>query len=93
VQCDALLLDEHSFSDTYPTIDTSSSFVDLGHEASINKIDDEQLFYCMSRGMTTQQARVLIVNGFIEPFVKHLPMEYAVEINRLIMHEMEGSVG
>ncbi len=93
MQCDALLFDEHSQSDTYPTIDIQQEQVDIGHEASISKINEEQLFYLQSRGLTPQQARAMMVNGFIDVFVKELPMEYAVEINRLIAHEMEGSIG
>jgi len=93
VQCDALLLDPHSRSDTYPTVQVSEQQVDVGHEASVSKVSDEQLFYLMSRGITEGAARALMVNGFIDAFVKELPMEYAVEINRLIAHEMEGSIG
>ena len=93
VQCDALILDTNSRSDTYPTIDVANKSVDVGHEASVAKINDEQLFYVMSRGLTQAQAGVMIINGFIEPFVNLLPMEYAVEINRLIMLHMEGSIG
>lgn len=93
VQCDALLLDEHSRSDTYPTVMVQQQQADVGHEASVSKISDEQLFYLTSRGLSEQAARAMIVNGFIDVFVKELPMEYAVEINRLIAHEMEGSIG
>lgn len=93
VQCDALLFDETSRSDTYPTVDIGSDDVDIGHEASVSKISDEQLFYLMSKGLSQQQAQAMIVNGFIDCFVSQLPMEYAVEINRLIEHEMEGSIG
>lgn len=93
VQCDALILDEHSRSDTYPTVDVRNDHVDIGHEASVSKISDEQLLYVMSRGLTEVQARALIVNGFIDAFVQYLPMEYAVEINRLIALEMENSIG
>lgn len=93
VQCDALLLDKHSRSDTYPTIDVQNEKVDLGHEASVSKVSEEQLFYLQSRGLSQQAARGLIVNGFIDAFVKELPMEYAVEINRLVAMEMEGSIG
>lgn len=93
VKCDALMLDAESRSDTYPTVDVREQQVDVGHEASVSKISDEQLFYLMSRGLTESQARALIVNGFIDAFVKELPMEYAVEINRLIALEMEGSIG
>lgn len=93
VQCDALLLDDQSRTDTYPTVQVHEERTDVGHEASVSKINDEQLFYVMSRGLSEQQARTMIVNGFIDVFVKELPMEYAVEINRLIAHEMEGSIG
>lgn len=93
VQCDALLLDAQSRTDTYPTIDVKSQQVDMCHEASVNKISDEQLFYLMSRGFTQAQASAMLVNGFIDSFVKLLPMEYAVEINRLIALEMENSIG
>ena len=93
VVCDALLLDEDSRSDTYPTIRIGEDDVDVGHEASVSKIGEEQLFYLMSRGMSEEEAGKLIVNGFIEPIVKELPMEYAVEMNRLIELQMEGSIG
>lgn len=93
VQCDALLLDPQSRTDTYPTVIVNEQKVDIGHEASVSSLSDEQLFYLMSRGMSEAQARAMIVNGFIDVFVKELPMEYAVEINRLIAMEMEGSIG
>lgn len=93
VQCDALILDAQSRSDTYPYIDINEDDVEIGHEATVSKIGDDQLFYLMSRGLDGNTARTLIVNGFIEPFVKQLPMEFAVEMNRLIELEMEGSVG
>jgi len=93
VQCDALMLDDKSVSDTYPYIDIAESDVDVGHEAKVSRVGDEQLFYLMSRGLSAQDAQSLIVNGFIEPFVKLLPMEYALEMNRLIELEMEGSIG
>lgn len=93
VQCEALLLDDASRSDTYPTIDVQAEQVNIGHEASVSKINEEQLIYLMSRGLTDAHARALVVNAFIDAFVKALPMEYAVEINRLIAHEMEGSIG
>ncbi|MGZ6250631.1 MAG: Fe-S cluster assembly protein SufB [Candidatus Chromulinivorax sp.] len=93
VQCDALLLDEQSRTDTYPTISVKSDQVDIGHEASVSKVNDEQLAYLMSRGLPAQAAQALIVNGFIDCFVQQLPMEYAVEINRLIALEMEDSIG
>lgn len=93
VQCEALLLDKWARSDTYPTIDIKEQLVNVGHEASVSTIDDEQLFYLMSRGICQQHAQALVVNGFIDAFIKELPMEYAVEINRLIAHEMEGAIG
>lgn len=93
VQCDALLFDDISRSDTYPTVDIASNQVDIGHEASVSKVSEEQLFYLMSKGMTAQQAQAMIVHGFIDCFVSMLPMEYAVEINRLIDLEMTDSIG
>lgn len=93
VRCDALLLDELSRSDTYPTNIVNEQDVTLGHEASVSKVGEQQLFYLMSRGLSEAQATSLIVNGFIEPIVKELPLEYAVELNRLINLSMEGSVG
>ena len=93
VRCDALILDKFSRSDTYPTMEIANEDVRMEHEASVSKVSDEQLFYLMSRGLSESEARVLIVNGFIEQFVKELPMEYSVELNRLIELEMEGSVG
>lgn len=93
VNCDALLLDPQSRSDTYPTIEVDEEDVTIGHEASVSKIGEEQLFYLMSRGLTQEDATTMVVSGFIEPLVKELPMEYAVEMNRLIQLQMEGSVG
>jgi Fe-S cluster assembly protein SufB len=93
VVCDALLLDEHSRSDTYPTIRIGEDDVDVGHEATVSKVGDDQLFYLMSHGIPEEEASKLIVNGFIEPITKELPMEYAVEMNRLIELQMEGSIG
>ena len=93
VVCDALLLDEHSRSDTYPTIRIGEDDVDVGHEATVSKIGEEQLFYLMSRGLSEEEASGMIVGGFIEPFTRELPMEYAVEMNRLIELQMEGSIG
>lgn len=93
VRCDALLLDELSRTDTYPTNNVHEEDVTLGHEASVSKIGEAQLFYLMSRGLNEAQATSLIVNGFIEPIVKELPLEYAVELNRLIDLSMEGAVG
>lgn len=93
VKCDALLLDEESRSDTYPTIRVQEQEVTVGHEATVSKIGEEQLFYLQSRGLSPDEAQSLIINGFVEPIVKELPMEYAVEMNRLIQLEMSGSVG
>ena len=93
VECDALLMGENSRSDTYPTMEIAEEQVQVEHEARVSKVGDEQLFYLMSRGLTEEEALVMVVNGFVEPFVKELPMEYAVEFNRLIQLEMEGSVG
>jgi Fe-S cluster assembly protein SufB len=93
VECDALLIDENSRSDTYPTMEIDADEVRVEHEARVSKVAEEQLFYLCSRGLSEDEARLLIVNGFIEPFTKELPMEYAVELNRLIELEMEGSVG
>jgi Fe-S cluster assembly protein SufB len=93
VRCDALLLDEEARSDTYPTIRVEENRTEVGHEATVSKVGDDQLFYLMSRGLDETEAYSLIVNGFIEPITKELPMEYAVELNRLIQLEMSGSVG
>jgi Fe-S cluster assembly protein SufB len=93
VMCDALLLDEDSRSDTYPYMEIEESNVDIGHEASVSKVGEDQLFYLMSRGLTEAQATAMVVAGFIEPIVRELPMEYAVELNRLIELQMEGSIG
>ena len=93
VRCDALLLDEQARTDTYPTIRVEENQTQVGHEATVSKVGDDQLFYLMSRGLDESEAYSLIVNGFIEPITKELPMEYAVELNRLIQLEMSGSVG
>lgn len=93
VICDALIMDEQSISNTIPYMDIRENTVDIGHEATVGRISAEQLFYLQSRGLPEQQATQLIVSGFIEPIVKQLPLEYAVELNRLIELEMEGSVG
>ncbi|MEC8505638.1 MAG: Fe-S cluster assembly protein SufB [Planctomycetota bacterium] len=93
VVCDALILYPESRSDTYPYIEILEQDVSIGHEASVSRIGEEQLFYLMSRGLSESEASTMIVNGFIEPLVKELPMEYAVELNRLIQLQMEGSVG
>jgi len=93
VECDALLMGKDARSDTYPTMEIAEDDVQVEHEARVSKVSEEQIFYLQSRGLTEDEARLLIVNGFIEPFTKELPMEYAVELNRLIELEMEGSVG
>jgi Fe-S cluster assembly protein SufB len=93
VRCDALLLDEQSRSDTYPYMEIGERDARIGHEATVSKIGDDQLFYLMSRGLSEQQAMGMIVNGFIEPITRTLPMEYAVEWSRLIELQMEGSIG
>jgi len=93
VRCDALLIDSTSRTDTYPYIEIEEEDVEIGHEASVSKVGEEQLFYLMSRGLTESEAYTMIVNGFIEPIAKELPLEYAVELNRLIQLEMSGSVG
>jgi Fe-S cluster assembly protein SufB len=93
VVCDALILDEDSRSDTYPYIRIDENKVDIGHEATVSKIGEEQLFYLMSRGIPEHEAAAMIVSGFVEPITKELPLEYAVEMNRLIQLQMEGSVG
>ena len=93
VRCDALLLDEESRSDTYPYMEIDEERVTIGHEATVSKVGEEQLFYLMSRGLSEAEATTMIVNGFIEPLVKELPMEYAVEMNRLIQLQMAGAIG
>jgi Fe-S cluster assembly protein SufB len=93
VKCDALLVDTISRSDTYPYVDIREDDVSMGHEATVSKISDDQLFYLMSRGLTEDEAMAMIVRGFIEPIAKELPMEYALELNRLIELQMEGAVG
>lgn len=93
VVCDALILDDRSRSDTYPYIEINEKDVTIGHEASVSKVGEDQLFYLMSRGLSEEQANAMVVNGFIEPLVKELPMEYAMELNRLIQIQMEGSIG
>src|ERR671918_559606 len=93
VVCDALLLDPESRSDTYPTIRIDESDANVGHEASVSKVGEEQLFYLQAHGLDEEEASKMIVNGFIEPITKELPMEYAVEMNRLIELQMEGSIG
>ena len=93
VKCDALLVDTISRSDTYPYVDIREDDVSMGHEATVSKISDDQLFYLMSRGLTEDEAMAMIVRGFIEPIARELPMEYALELNRLIELQMEGAVG
>ncbi len=93
VECDALLLDEKAKTDTYPYIEINEKTAHVGHEATVSKLNDEQIFYLMSRGLPQDEAAALIVRGFLEPVAKELPLEYAVELNRLIELEMEGSVG
>jgi Fe-S cluster assembly protein SufB len=93
VRCDALILDDESRSDTYPYIEVEEETAALGHEATVSKVGDDQLFYLMSRGLSEVEATAMIVNGFIEPITRELPMEYAVELNRLVELQMEGSVG
>jgi len=93
VVCDALLIDDKSRSDTYPSIEIDEDDVSIGHEASVSKVGEDQIFYLMSRGLSEDAASSMVVSGFIEPLVKELPMEYAVEMNRLIQLQMEGSIG
>jgi len=93
VKCDALLIDTVSRSDTYPYVDVREDDVEMGHEATVSKISEDQLFYLMSRGMTEDEAMATIVRGFVEPIARELPMEYALELNRLIELQMEGAVG
>ena len=93
VKCDALLVDDISRSDTYPYVDVREDDVSMGHEATVSKVSADQLFYLMSRGMTEDEAMAMIVRGFIEPIARELPMEYAIELNRLIELQMEGAVG
>ena len=93
VRCDALMLDDASRSDTYPYIDIQEDDTTLTHEATVGKISQDQVFYLMSRGLTENEAQNLIVQGFLEVFTKELPMEYAVEFNRLVKLEMEGALG
>mgnify|MGYP001627074134 CR=1 FL=1 len=93
VSCDAMLIDERSRSDTYPTMKIKNRQVEVQHEATVEKIGEEKLFYLQSRGIKKAEAEGLLVNGFIEPVTKEIPLEYTVELNRLINLEMEGSVG
>src|SRR6188472_4302828 len=93
VKCDALLVDTISRSDTYPYVDVRNDDVTMGHEATVSKVSDDQLFYLMSRGLTEDEAMAMVVRGFVEPIARELPMEYALELNRLIELQMEGAVG
>ncbi len=93
VKCDALLVDDISRSDTYPYVDVREDDVQMGHEATVSKVSEEQLFYLMTRGLSEDEAMAMIVRGFIEPIARELPMEYAIELNRLIEMQMEGAVG
>ena len=93
IECDTIIMDEKSKSDTIPFNEIHNGQVALEHEAKVSRISEEQLFYLMSRGLSEAAATEMIVMGFVEPFTKELPMEYAVELNRLISYEMEGSVG
>jgi Fe-S cluster assembly protein SufB len=93
VKCDALLVDTISRSDTYPYVDVREDDVSMGHEATVSKVSEDQLFYLMSRGLTEDEAMAMIVRGFVEPIARELPMEYALELNRLIELQMEGAVG
>jgi Fe-S cluster assembly protein SufB len=93
VRCDALLVDQISRSDTYPYVDVREDDVQMGHEATVSKVSADQLFYLQSRGLTEEEAMAMIVRGFVEPIARELPMEYALELNRLIELQMEGAVG
>jgi Fe-S cluster assembly protein SufB len=93
VKCDALLIDPVSRSDTYPYVDVREDDASIGHEASVSKIGADQLFYLMSRGLSEDEAMAMVVRGFVEPIARELPMEYALELNRLIELQMEGAVG
>ncbi|HPF82041.1 SufD family Fe-S cluster assembly protein, partial [Nostocoides australiense] len=93
VVCDALLVDTISRSDTYPYVDIREDDVQMGHEASVSKVSEDQMFYLMSRGLSEEEAMAMIVRGFVEPIARELPMEYALELNRLIELQMEGAVG
>ncbi|MDF2713755.1 MAG: FeS assembly protein SufB, partial [Paenibacillus sp.] len=93
IKCDTLILDNESTSDTIPYNEIMNDNITLEHEATVSKVSEDQLFYLMSRGLSEAEATQMIVMGFIEPFTKELPMEYAVEMNRLIKMEMEGSIG
>ena len=93
VECESLMLDNISSSDTIPIIDIRNDSVDIGHEAKIGRISDEAIFYLMTRGINEDEAKAMIVRGFVEPISKELPLEYAVELNKLIELELEGTIG
>jgi len=93
VECDTLMVDDKSVSNTYPTIDVNEDDSTVAHEATVGKIGDKEIFYLQSRGLSEEQAKQMIVSGFIEPIVKELPLEYAIELNKLIELEMEGTLG
>ena len=93
VSCESLMLDNESKSDTLPIIEINNDDVDIGHEAKIGRISDEAIFYLMSRGISEEEAKAMIVRGFVEPVTKELPLEYAVELNNLINIELEGTIG
>ena len=93
MECDTIIMDDQSSSDTIPYNEIYNSNVSMEHEAKVSKISEEQLYYLMSRGISEAKATEMIIMGFVEPFTKQLPMEYAVELNRLISFEMEGSIG
>ena len=93
VICDALIIDPESQTDTYPYIRIDEDDVEIGHEATVTRVNEEQLFYLRSRGLSEEQANAMIVSGFVEPITKELPLEYAIEMNKLIQLQMEGSVG
>ena len=91
--CDALLVDDVSRTDTYPYVDVRTDDVEMGHEATVSKVSEDQLFYLQQRGLSEEEAMAMVVRGFVEPIARELPMEYALELNRLIELQMEGSVG
>ncbi len=93
ISCESLMLDNHSRSDTIPVIQLETNEVDIGHEAKIGRISDQTIFYLMTRGLSEEEARAMIVRGFAEPIAKELPLEYAVEMNNLIKLELEGTIG
>ena len=93
VDCESLMLDDESVSDTLPIIELNNDDIDIGHEAKIGRISDESIFYLMSRGLSEEDAKAMIVRGFVEPITKELPLEYAVELNNLIDIELEGTIG